>query len=102
MPGKFPLAALRIGAVVTILTTPGATFFTTGAKLPRGRVSRGTGVSASGTSTESADALASLVDCWVKAKVDPANTTAPAKLSAAHRLLRKFKSDFITVLISVT
>src|SRR5690349_10663190 len=84
--------------VVSILTTPGATFFTIGAKLPLGSPSRGREVSSSGTFRAELDLVFS-ADLLVKADAAaPATDRAPASTTTGS-LFRKY-SNFVFITFS--
>src|SRR5690348_13164621 len=91
-PGKFGADMFFAVMVVTILTTPGATFFTTGAKLPEGKASRATG--ASSILMEASVALTRCEGC-VNARAEAVSARVPAKARAVPGLRKDLKSVFM-------
>src|SRR5438093_1150999 len=83
--------------IVSTLTTPGTTFRTMGAKLPRGRPSRGTAVSSNGTLMCGVSVLA--LEPWLTASAEPAATTAPAIAKTDSRLLSVLDIVFIIIIV---
>src|SRR3989442_2486081 len=91
------MTVFRMVLIVSILTTPGTTVWTMGAKLPRGRPSRGTAVSSNGTLMRGVSDLA--LDPWLTASAEPAATTAPAIAKADSRLRSVLDVVFIIMIV---